>query len=140
MSLKSRLYSAASVDAGLVALLGSSPFRWFDQRLEQGSAFPAVVVESVSSSRMYVGSGQQPTNWNRMQFRVYGTGNDSENADTVVNALADFFNTFDGPGIPGLVSYPNLIVGDTDMGIAQTQPLTYMRLLDVRIFWNQDAT
>lgn len=137
-SLKVRLYQAASADAGLVALLGSPP-RWYDQRLKQGAAFPAVVVDQVANPRDYVASGPMPTSWNRMQFRVYGTGNNSENANDVVNALANFLNTFDGPGIPGLQTYPNLIVADHDMGIAETQPLTYMRLVDVRIYSNQDA-
>ena len=138
-SLKARLYSAASVDAGLVALLGSAPFRWFDQRLPQGRNFPAVVVEMVGNPGDYVGSGKMPTNWTRCQFRIYGSGNDSENAEIVVLALTAFLNTFDGPGIPGLATYPNLIANDIDMGIAQTDPLTFMRLVDVRLYVNQDA-
>lgn len=138
-SLKARLYSAASVDAGLVALLGSSPFRWFDQRLPQGRSFPAVVVEMVSDPGDYVASGKMPTGWVRCQFRIYGSGNDSENANTVARALTSFLNTFDGPGIPGLATYPNLITNDMDMGIAQTDPLTFMRLVDVRLYINADA-
>jgi hypothetical protein len=71
-----------------------------------------------------------------MQFTVYGTGNDSENAELVVNAIEAFLDQFNAIGIPGLLTYPNLIIGDRDGGVAQTNPMTYVRMLDVRIFSN----
>lgn len=143
-SLKAKLFAAASQDAGLQALLLSndSPpvFRWFDQQLPQGYAgpgkFPCVVVSTVSNPADYVVTGRMPTSWSRMQFTIYGTGNDSENAGLVVNAIAAFLDTFDGVGKPGLVAYPNNIVGDRDGGIAETKPPTFQRFLDVRIFSN----
>ena len=139
-SLKARIWTAASQYVGLTALLGTSPFRMFDQQLPQGIQFPAVVMESVGNPHDYVASGPLPTSWSRMQFRIYGTGNDSENANLIANALANFFNTFNGTGIDGMPTYPNYVVQDIDFGIAKTQPLTYMRLVDVRIYSNQDAT
>ncbi len=136
MSLKARIYAAASVDAGLIALLGSAPFRLWDQQLQQGSGFPAVVMEMVSNPREYVASGTLPTGWTRMQFRVYGSGNNSENANDVVDALDAFLRTLNLTGLPNSPAFPNLIVGDHDFGIASTQPFTYMRLLDVKLFVN----
>ncbi len=136
MSLKSRIFAAASVDAGLIALLGSNPFRWWDQQLQQGAGFPAVVMEMIGAPRDYVASGTMPTGWTRMQFRVYGEGTDSENANEVVDALDAFLRTLDLIGLPNSPAFPNLIVNDIDFGIVQTQPYTYMRLLDTKLFVN----
>jgi hypothetical protein len=138
-SLKAKIYAGASANAGLQALLGTSPFRWFDQRLEQGTTFPAVVVKVVSNGRSYVGSGLMPTGWSRVQFDVYGSGDDSENAELVVNAISDFLESFDAIGIPGQVAYPSNIVADRDAGVASTQPMTYLRIVDVMMFSNADA-
>jgi hypothetical protein len=101
-----------------------------------GTGFPAVVVQQISDPQMYVGSGRLPTSCARIQFTVYGSGGDSQNADAIVQALAAFLDTFNADGIAGRPASPNYIVGDRDMGIAATQPLTYMRVVDARIFWN----
>lgn len=143
-SLKAKLFAAASVDAGLVALLkdGAHPFRWFDIQLPQnwpkGSVlFPAVTVQLISNPRSYAVTGKIPTSFNRVQFTVYGTGNDSQNAELVVNAIDAFLQTFSGSGL-SVPAYPNYIVGDRDAGIADTNPLTYMRILDANVF-NDDS-
>ncbi len=133
-SLKAKLYAAASVDAGLQALLGTAPFRWFDTQLPQTAAFPAIVVFIVSDPRTYVLNGQMSTRFVRVQFSVYGTGNDSENASAVVNALASFLRGFNAYGVPNLPANANTIVGDRDGGIAATQPLTYQRFVDAMVF------
>jgi hypothetical protein len=131
-SLKAKLFTAASANAGLQALLGTNPFRWYDSQLNQSSAFPAVVVFIVSNPRDYVITGQMSTSWARVQFTVYGTGNDSQNADAVVNALQAFLLGFNAYGLNPPAN-ANTIVGDRDFGIAATQPLTYQRVLDVMI-------
>ena len=141
-SLKAKLFAAALLNPSLVYLLGGgSPLvlRWFDQQLSQYSTFPAVVVQQISDPQMYATSGRLPTSWARMQFTVYGSGTDSQNADAIVAALASFLDTFNGDGITGRSQSPNYVVGDRDMGVAQTQPLTYMRVLDTRIFWNPNT-
>lgn len=135
-SLKAKIFAAASVDAGLTALLGTNPFPLYDTQLPQGARFPAIVSQMISNPRDYAFTGILPTGWTRMQYRVYGTGNDSQNADAVVNAMQDFFGSLNLTGIPGNVAYPNFIEGDRDFGKADTQPLTYMRIVDVRIFSN----
>ncbi len=143
-SLKAKLFAQASVDAGLQALLLSSGspavFRWFDQSLPQGYAgpgkFPAVAVSVVSNPADYAVTGKLPTSWARVQFTIYGTGADSENAELVADALAAFLEGFNGTGLNGLVARPNQIVGDRDGGIANTQPPTFQRFVDVRIFSN----
>lgn len=140
-SLKARLYAAALVDAGLLALLASgSPavLRWYDQQLPQGATFPAMVVQQISNPRTYVTTGRMPTGFSRMQFRIFGTGNDSQNASAVVAALANFLDGFNGSGIAGLAQYSNIIVADRDAGLANTQPLTFQRIVDAMIFSNDN--
>jgi hypothetical protein len=48
-SLKAKLFTQASANAGLIALLGASPFRWFDQQLPQNAAFPCIVAQQISN-------------------------------------------------------------------------------------------
>lgn len=139
MTLKAKLFAAASANTELQALLGTSPFRWYDTQLVQSTAFPAVVVFIVSNPPDYVVTGRMSTSWARVQLTVYGTGNDSENASAVVAALKDFLATFNAIGVDNLPVYPNRIVNDRDGGIAQTQPLTYTRTLDVMILNDENA-
>jgi hypothetical protein len=133
-SLKAKLFTAASADTGLQALLGTSPFRWSDQQKQQPFPAPSIAVCIVSNPRAYVMGGQLSTSWTRVQFTVYGTGNDSENADAVVNALATFLRGFNGYSTRDLPAFDNRIVNDRDGGIADTDPLTYQRFVDVMIF------
>lgn len=140
-SLKQKLFAAALLNPALVYLLGSgSPLllRWYDQQLPQYNAtFPAIVVSQVSDPQTYVGSGRLPASWARMQFTVYGTGTDSQNADAIVQALTAFLDSFAADGVTGRgAACPCNIVSDRDMGIAATQPLTYVRVVDARIYWN----
>jgi hypothetical protein len=144
-SLKAKLFAAALQNAALVYLLAGpgSPLilRWFDSQLPQtaGTGFPAVVVSQISDPQMYVGSGRLPTSWARMQFTIYGSGTDSQNADAIAQAIAAFLDTFIADGVTGRPACPCQIVGDRDMGIAATQPLTYIRIVDARIFWNPNV-
>lgn len=137
-SLKARLWAGAAAFPALAALLATgSPayFRWYDTQLPQASQFPAIVVQQISNPRTYGVAGRLPTGFTRMQFTVYGLGNDSQSADAVVTALTAFLDQWDGgSGISGNSQYSNLIVGDRDFGIANTQPLTYMRIVDAQIF------
>lgn len=133
MTLKAKLFAAASDSPALQALLGTDPFRWYDTQLPQQAAFPAVVANQVSAPRDYALGGRMSTYWARIQLTVYGTGNDSENASAVVAAITGFLQTFNAIGVPNLPAYPNRVLNDRDGGIAQTQPLTYQRFLDVSI-------
>lgn len=132
--LKAKLFTAASANAGLQALLGSGPFRWFDTQLPQNASFPSVVVFQVSNPKTYNVIGPMATSFARMQFTIYGTGNDSTNADAVAEALFSFLTGFNAAGLETSTGNANYVVNDRDAGIAQTQPLTYMRVIDVQIF------
>lgn len=134
-SLKAKLRANASSYSPLTALLGTSPFRWYDTQLVQGSAFPAVVVFIVSNPPSYVLTNRMTTSWARVQFTVWD--NDPESAGLVVAALTNFFDQLNLIGVPNLTQYPNLIIADRDFLYPQTQPPRYQRILDVRIFSNE---
>lgn len=139
-TLKAKLFSAASATPALQALLGASPFQWGDQQLVQSwnlATFGAVVVTEISAPRVYSTAGRLATYEAHLQLTVYGTGADSENASAIVSALEDFFATFNAIGVPNLPVYPNRITGDRDGGIADTQPLTFQRFVDVYV-WNDE--
>jgi hypothetical protein len=141
-SIKVKLFTQASQFTGLKTLLGTTPanFRWFDVQLPQSQAtFPAVVVNQIGAPPMYVANGRLSTYFARMQLTVYGTGNDSENATTVVQALKDFFKVFNATAVASAPAFPNRILQDKDGGIAATQPLTYQRFIDVMVFNDENV-
>lgn len=144
MTLKAKLYAAASTNAELQALLtnGAGAFQWADMQLPQQwdlTNFSAVSVFQVSAPRLYSNAGRSSTYWARVQFAVFGHGNDSQNASAVVQALTDFLATFCAYRVPvNAAAYENRIVNDRDAGIAQTAPLTYQRIIDVLI-WNDET-
>lgn len=135
--LKEKLFTAASANAGLQALLGTSPFQWGDTQLEQSwnlSTLGAVLAYQISDPRTYETRGQMSTSWVRMQFTVYGNGRDSVNASAIVAALLTFLCGFFAYSAgSNATQAANQIVGDRDGGIAETQPMTYLRIVDAMI-------
>lgn len=124
-------------------MLSGSTFQWADIQLPQGwnlASCSAIAVNIISRPRDYVAAeGQMVTNWARVQFTIFGYGNDSTNADAVAAALLAFLfslNLSQASGTsPGYVP-PTYVLNDRDSGFAQTDPLTYMRIIDARIFVN----
>jgi hypothetical protein len=135
--LKVKLFNSASANAGLQALLGTGPFNWYDEQLPQNAkvTFPAVTAMIASNPRRYVANGRLGGSWARVQFTIYGSGSDSTNAEAVADALFSFLDGFNSGPQAG---NPNYIVGDRDGGIAQTDPLTYLRLIDALV-WNNET-
>ncbi len=134
-SLKAKLYASASANAGLRALLGTSPFQWADTQLPQQwdvKTKSAVVMFTVSDIPDYIALGPMNTGWTRVQLTVFGHGNDSENATAVVDAIALWLQTLYLTQTPQQAA--NFIVSNRDGGIAPTQPLTYQRFVDVLVF------
>lgn len=147
-TLKAKLFAQASVYAPLQALLGTSPFNWYDSQLDPNALVggnAAVVVTQVSRTPMYANMGQLPTTMNRMQFTIFGAvpdanaGADSQSCDAVVGALQQFLPTFNATGIVSLPARGNVIISDRDGGIADTQPRTFTRIVEAKIFSNDNA-
>jgi hypothetical protein len=132
-SLKAKLFASASVNAGLQAfLLNGSVFQWGDVQLAQAwdlTNHSAVAVFQVSKPKDYTANGPMYTAWVRMQFTIYGHGNDSQNAEAVAEALFAWLLSITTLTLGQTPN--NYVVGDKDAGIAATQPLTYMRIIDV---------
>ncbi len=146
-SLKSKLFAQASVFAPLQALLGTNPFGWYDSQLDPNALATgkaAVVVTQVSRRPLYVNLGQLPTDWTRMQFTIFGAvpdpnaGADSESCAQVAGALSQFMPAFNATGLPGPAPYAQM-VSDHDMGLAETQPRTFTRVIDYMVFANNDV-
>ncbi len=136
-SLKANLFAAAKLDAGLQALLGPLPaFRWQDVQLIQASGplKNSVTVQLISNPSTYSVSGALATSFQRVQFNCFGSGADSESANSIVNALVAFMKTFDALGLPNSPSRPNFKVGDRDFVYAATQPAVFGRSVDFQIF------
>ena len=136
-NLKEKLFAAAQLDAGLQAvLLSGSTFQWGDTQLPQSwnlGTKSALTVQLISDPTFYATAGPLATSWTRVQFTIFGHGNDSPNADAVAAALFAFMGSFNGGAVPNQAA--NYKVGDRDFGIAQTQPLTYQRIIDYMV-WN----
>jgi Protein of unknown function (DUF3168) len=139
MSLKATLRTSASGNAGLQALLGTSPFRWYDDQLDQGTAFPAVTCLQITRPPIYNVGGNGDTGYTRMQLTIWGAGPGSENANAVVIAIKAFLGTFIAAVGFGPVGR-NRVVADRDFGIPLTHPLTYQRVIDVMIFSSEAVT
>ena len=136
-ALEEKLRTKAAAYADLAALLGSSPFRWYDTQLTQGTQFPAVVVTLVASSDTYVSNGRMPTGFSRMQFTIWA--NDPVTARQVDDALTCFLNQANLVGINGLSIYSNQVVLTRAGMYPNTQPPKYWRTIDASIFDNELA-
>jgi len=132
--IEAKLRNAAALDAGLAALLGTAPFRWFDTQETPGAAFPAVTVQEISAVPLYANTGQNPMALVRVQITIW-EGQAADETDSVLNALQAFLATFSATSIPGQAS--NRIVNRWRRMYTETQPGVYLRMVDVMI-WNND--
>ncbi len=140
MSLKSAIRTAALAYPGLTALLGTSPFPWWDTRKPQGSPIPCVTVQIISGGPTYTVAGRLPTGWSRVQFTIWGSGSDSSNALAVETQLLAFFDQLNLIGISDLAQYPANVKLQLDAMDPQTVPPTFQRIVDAEIFSNSKIT
>jgi hypothetical protein len=135
-SIEAKLRIAASADATLPSLLGTTPFRWYDTQLVEGSAYPAMVCLRVSDVPTYVNQGQNPMELVRIQITIW-EGQTAETTDALINALENFLATFSATSVIGYAS--NRIVNKRRGFFAQTQPGIFQNIIDVMI-WNNKLT
>lgn len=136
--LKERIRSAAIVYPGFTALLGTNPFRWWDQQLRPGSAFPAIVVTTVSNVPTYAIVGRLPTGFSRLQFTIWSVNTTlgMANLGALEALLTEFLETLNLVGIPGLCSYSNRVVAARDGWFPTPEPGNPQRLIDAMIYAN----
>ena len=129
--LETKLITAIAADSTLPGILGS---RIYDTQLSQGTAFPALVIQSISSGKSYTYDGRNNLSRDRIQFTIWG-GQFSAGAaaaDTVLNALEAFLDTFSAVGNPS--QFPNQISMERRGMFPQTDGPIFQRLVDVFIY------
>jgi hypothetical protein len=128
-----KLFAGASANPGLIALLGSAPFRWYSTQLTAGSAYPAIVAHQVSGPTLYTLGGRNPMSKPRVQFTIW-EGYTPDTGNSVLSALRAFMDGFDAAG----TGYPNNQIANLTDGLyAETQPGVYQTIIDYYI-WNND--
>ncbi len=135
-ALKARIRTAAASYSGLTSLLGTSPFRWFDETKPQSAGLPCVVVTVVSGAPTYVATGRLRTGFTRVQFLIWGATPGSGSAYAVEQQLLAFLDQLNLIGINGLVQYPNPVVLQRDSLYVQSDPPIYQRIVDASMFVN----
>jgi hypothetical protein len=137
-SLIVAIRTAAQAYAPLTALLGSgSAIRMNTLQVIQGGSFPAVALQLISNPSDYTVAYRLATSTARVQHTIFGAAPGGNNAWAVVQALRTFYDQANFVGIGNLSTYPTRIVNVTELGIAQTQPLTFQIRLDAMIFYNE---
>ena len=132
-----KIISAASSYAPLTALLGTTPFRMYTLQDVQGGGFPAVTVRLVTQPRVYAFTGRLSSNFARVEFLIFGAAPGGENARAVAAAIISFLDQFNAAGLPSQKANANDVLDETELGIAETQPLTFQIRLQARIFTNE---
>lgn len=133
-SIEVKLRTAAALYVPLSALLGTSPFRYYDTQLVQGSAFPAIVAQVISDPKDYYMGGRMNTSFVRVQFTIWDT--DAERGRSVESALYGFFDVFNACNAPAGAAKPNYVVMARGGMYPQTQPPQFQRIIDAKIFNN----
>jgi hypothetical protein len=134
-SLEAKLLAQASAFSPLTSLLTAVPFPWYDNQLQQGSPYPAVVVQLISNPQVYALTGRMATSQARVQFTIWDI--DPERARQVEQALFQFLDNFNAVGPANLPSYPNEVVGVRQTDYPQPSPKRFTRQIDAMIFQNQ---
>jgi hypothetical protein len=137
-SLESKIETAIFAYAPLASLLAKrldgNP-AVYDTQLQQGSAFPAIVMQLVSGGQQYTFNSRLSTSFNRVQFTIWDTN--PEHARQIEQQLYLFLDGFNPAGVAAnLTSAPNFVVLTRQGMYAQTQPPQYWRTNDVQIFDN----
>jgi len=137
--IKDRIRSAAIAYPGFTALLGTNPFRWYDQQLVQGSAFPAVVVSLISQVDIDAIVGRMPMIFTRVQFTIWSVNTPTGMASlaSIEALLKDFVDSLNLVGISGLCSYSNRVVSSRDGWFPRPEPGNPQRLIDAMVYANE---
>ncbi len=135
--INQRMRTAAALTPSLQALLGLSPFRWWFDQKRQGSLFPCIVQQQISSATSYSATQRLATGYSRQQFTIWGGPSSAGELarNDVSTAFSAFLDQFSGgTGVTGLLLYPNRIVTIRDFPYVQSDVTMYQRVMDVMVF------
>ena len=128
-----RMIAAAKTFPALTALgVGFSSFPF-----PQGAVFPWITLQIISDVPVYVVNTRLATSWTRVQALIFGTGVDPTNAQAVLAAWQAFLDATAFDGITGNSISPNISKGAQELGIVQTQPMTYQIRMDCLVRNNE---
>lgn len=135
-TIEAKLRTAAAAFPALTVYIGTSPMRWYDTQLDQGSEYPAVTVRQISNPKMYSYSARMGLSQYRIQFTVWDT--DAERGRSVQAEIEAMLDTFNAIGQPGLSQYPCRVVNALGGMYPQSEPPVFQRIVDAMI-WNNDS-
>ena len=121
----------------LLAVRSDGKAAIFDMQEYQGTAFPAMTIVVVSALDQYSTTAVLITARYRVQFTIWAT--DAQTARAVEQTLRTFLTTFNAynSGDTSPIQR-NQVVNRRQGGQAQTQPVTFWRIVDAMI-WNNET-
>ncbi len=140
-SLETKLQTALQAATSITSLLASrsdGKAAIYDMQEVPGSAFPAITVLVVSIVNEYSTTVRLVNALCRVQFTIWDTN--PERARTVETALVAFLDSFNAYDAVNAAKprQPNWVAMRRQGGNAQTQPVTYWRIVDAFI-WNNES-
>ncbi len=130
-----KLRQAAIYFTPLTGVLGTNPFKWYNTQLYEGSAYPAIPAQQVSSVPVYSISGRNPLARARVQFTIW-EGQRPDDTNSVLEALREFLDSFSAVGNP--TQFANQIINERDGLYPGTQPGIFQTMVDAYIY-NSDS-
>jgi hypothetical protein len=143
MTCEAKLRTLAAANAGLQAIFGTAPCRFFDTQLPQAQAYPSAVVWRVSTAIDYrMDSGYSKMTQPRLQIDVRHP--DPEQARAAASAVIDFLGTVNlavtgGAVTPAAKQAPCFVLNQRTAMDFQLQPPVSVQTLDVRVFNLEEA-
>ena len=124
-----RMIAAAEAFQPLIDLgvgISSYPF-------PQGSVFPWITLQVISDQPVYTVNARVAQSWTRVQALIFGTGVDPSNAQAVLKAWQAFLDVTIFSGQTNLSISPNIALAAREVGIVQTQPMTFQNRMDALV-------
>jgi hypothetical protein len=107
----------------------------YRNRLQQGSAFPAIVFQLISKGENYTFNSRLSTSYNRVQFTIWAM--DPDTAENIEDIFFNFLDGFNPAGVRAdLQAAANFVTLTRDGMYTETEPPQYWRTNDVMIFDN----
>lgn len=140
MSPEVKLRTAALADTAIHALIAE---RWYETQLLQGTEFPAIVAQRVSTVRRDTHDGINALSWIRFQLTIWDYS--AETTREIAAAVIAFLDTFDASSTAEFGSpatsptvHPNTVLNQRTGMFPQSQPPLFHHILDVGIFNRED--
>ncbi len=105
--------------------------------MPQGSPLPWITLQVISDAPVYVNNARLATSWTRVQALIFGGGQDTEQSQNVLSAWQAFLDSTTFDGTIGTTISANMSKGATELGIVNTQPMTFQIRADCMVRNNE---